>query len=194
MAKRGTAPEINAGSMADIAFLLLIFFLVTTTMNVDTGITRILPPPVVNKNQKVDVKDRNVLKILINSHDLLLVNGKSGDINNLAAKVEDFMTVHPGNNPKYPETKEVYIPALGRKVMMTKGLVSLKNDRGTSYNMYIKVQDQLAKAFNEMKNQESLNRYGMKYSELVDKKKIDLIDKLVPVRISEAEPENVGGN
>lgn len=192
MAKRA-APEINAGSMADIAFLLLIFFLVTTTMNVDTGITRILPPPVVNKDQKVDVKDRNVLKILINSHDLLLVNGKPGDINSLAAKVEDFMAIHPGNNPKYPEVKETNFPELGKKVMMTRGLVSLKNDRGTSYDMYIKVQDQLAKAFNDMKDQQSLQYFGVKYSELVDKKKIDLIDKLVPVRISEAEPENVGG-
>jgi len=193
MAKRA-APEINAGSMADIAFLLLIFFLVTTTMNVDTGITRILPPPVVNKDQKVDVKDRNVLKILINSHDFLLVNGKPGNINSLAASVEDFMAVHPGNNPSYPEVKEVFFPELGKKIMMTKGIVSLKNDRGTSYNMYIKVQDQLAKAFNEMKDQQALQYFGVKYSELVDKKKIDLIDKLVPVRISEAEPENVGGN
>lgn len=191
MAKRA-APEINAGSMADIAFLLLIFFLVTTTMNVDTGITRILPPPVKSKT-KTDVKDRNVMKILINSHDLLLVNGKPGNIDNLATKVEDFMAIHPGNNPKYPETKEVYFKELGKKVMMTKGIVSLKNDRGTSYNMYIKVQDQLAKAFNDMKNQESLRRFGVKYSELTDKRKIDLIDKLVPVRVSEAEPENVGG-
>ncbi len=192
MAKRA-APEINAGSMADIAFLLLIFFLVTTTMNVDTGITRVLPPPVKNKNAKVDVKDRNVMKILINSHDLLLVNGKPGDINSLATQVEDFMAIHAGNSDKYPETKEVFIPELGKKVIMTKGIVSLKNDRGTSYNMYIKVQDQLAKAFNEMKDQKSLQYYGVKYDELVDKKKIDIIDKLVPVRISEAEPENVGG-
>lgn len=193
MAKRA-APEINAGSMADIAFLLLIFFLVTTTMNVDTGITRILPPPVKNKNAKVDVKDRNVMKILINSHDLLLVNGKPGDINSLATQVEDFMAIHPGNNPKYPETKEVYFKELGKNVMMTKGIVSLKNDRGTSYDMYIKVQDQLAKAFNEMKDQASMKYFGVKYKDLYKKANIDLIDKLVPVRISEAEPENVGGD
>jgi len=191
MAKRA-APEINAGSMADIAFLLLIFFLVTTTMDVDTGITRKLPPPVENKDENVDVKDRNVLKVLINSHDLLLVNGKPGNVENLATKVKDFMAIHP-NNSAYPEVTEKFIPELGKKVPMTKGIVSLKNDRGTSYEMYIKVQNELARAFNEMKDEQSLKYYGLKYDQLVDDKKISLINKLVPVRVSEAEPENVGG-
>lgn len=191
MARRA-APEINAGSMADIAFLLLIFFLVTTTMDTDIGITRILPPPVKNKNEKVDVKDRNVLKILINSHDFLLVNGKPGDVRTLSQKVEDFMALHP-NDESYPEVKEKYFPELGKNIMMTKGVVSLKNDRGTSYEMYIKVQNELAKAFDQMKDQESLRYFGIKYKDLVDQKKIDLINDLVPIRISEAEPENVGG-
>lgn len=186
------APEINAGTVADIAFLLLIFFLVTTNMNVDTGITRILPPLLKNKNEKVDVKDRNVLKVLINSHDFMLVNGKPGTVQTLPAEVEDFMAVHP-NNKAYPQVKEIYFPQLGRKIMMTKGIVSLKNDRGTSYNMYIKVQNALALAFHVMKNIQSIKYFGVKYDELVDKRKIDLINKLVPVRISEAEPENVGG-
>jgi biopolymer transport protein ExbD len=191
MAKRA-APEINAGSMADIAFLLLIFFLVTTTMDVDTGITRKLPPPVENQDENVDVKDRNVLKILINSHDLLLVNGKPGSVDNLATKVKDFMAIHPNNNA-YPEVQEKLIPELGKKILMTKGIVSLKNDRGTSYEMYIKVQNELARAFNEMKDEQSLKLYGLKYDQLVDDKKVKLINKLVPVRVSEAEPENVGG-
>ncbi len=191
MAKRA-APEINAGSMADIAFLLLIFFLVTTTMDVDTGITRKLPPPVENKNENVDVKDRNVLKVLINSHDLLLVNGKPGNVSNLAEKVKDFMAIHL-NNKAYPEVQEKYIPELGKKVLMTKGIISLKNDRGTSYEMYIKVQNELARAFNDMKDEQSLKYYGIKYDQLMDDKKVKIINKLVPVRVSEAEPENVGG-
>ncbi len=191
MARRA-APEINAGSMADIAFLLLIFFLVTTTMDVDTGITRILPPPVKNKKENVDVKERNVLKILINSHDLMLVNGKPANISNLANKIIDFMSIHP-NDKAYPEVQEKFIPELGKKVLMTKGIVSLKNDRGTSYDMYIMVQDAIAKAFNEMKDQQSLKYYGMKFDELVNNKKIKTINKLVPIRVSEAEPENVGG-
>ncbi len=191
MAKRA-APEINAGSMADIAFLLLIFFLVTTTMDVDTGITRILPPPVKNKNENVDVKERNVMKVLINSHDLMLVNGKPAAISNLTQKVVDFMSLHP-NNKSYPEVQEKFIPGLGKKVLMSKGIVSLKNDRGTSYKMYISVQDAIAKAFNLMKDQESLKYYGLKFDQLVDPKKIKTVNKLVPIRVSEAEPENVGG-
>jgi biopolymer transport protein ExbD len=191
MAKRA-APEINAGSMADIAFLLLIFFLVTTTMDVDTGITRILPPPVKNKNENVDVKERNVLKVLINSHDLMLVNGKPANLSNLTQKIVDFMSLHP-NNSAYPEVKEKFIPGLGKKVLMSKGIISLKNDRGTSYKMYISVQDAIAKAFNLMKDQQSLKYYGLKYDQLVNPKKIKTINKLVPIRVSEAEPENVGG-
>ncbi len=190
MAKRA-APEINAGSMADIAFLLLIFFLVTTTMDVDTGITRKLPPPVENPDQNIDVKDRNVLKILVNSHDQILVDGKPGNIKTLANKVEDFMAIHP-DNPKYPETQVKHIDGLGKDVIMSKGIISLKNDRGTSYKMYIEIQNELAKAFDEMKDQMSLKYYGVKYGQLVDDRKIKIINKLVPVRVSEAEPENVG--
>ncbi len=84
--------------MADIAFLLLIFFLVTTTMDIDTGIIRKLPPPVENKDENIDVKDRNVLKILVNSHDMLLVDGRPGNIAALKDKAKDFMAVHHNND------------------------------------------------------------------------------------------------
>jgi len=191
MARRA-APEINAGSMADIAFLLLIFFLVTTTMDVDTGITRKLPPPVEDPDQDVDVKDRNVLKILVNSHDMLMVDGKRMDIRQLKDKTKDFMAIHP-DNPDYPEVTTKYIEELGKEFPATKGVISLKNDRGTSYNMYIQVQNELAKAFNEMKNEKSMELFGVKYTQLVDENKIKAINKLVPVRISEAEPEDIGG-
>jgi biopolymer transport protein ExbD len=191
MAKRAV-PEINAGSMADIAFLLLIFFLVTTTMDVDTGIIRKLPPPVENNQENVDVKERNVLKILVNSHDQLLIDGERGDVRMLKDKVKDFMALHP-DNPNYPEIKMKYIEELGKEVPLSKGVISLKNDRGTSYGMYIKVQNELARAFNEMKNEKSIQLYGVKYNQLVDDKKVKIINKLVPVPISEAEPENVGG-
>ena len=191
MAKR-QAPEINAGSMADIAFLLLIFFLVTTTMDVDTGITRKLPPPVENKDENVKVKDRNVLKVLVNSRDQLMVNGQQMDISQLKNKAIDFMTVHR-NNPEYPEVEEKMIPELGKKVWVSKGIISLKNDRGTSYEMYIAVQNELAAAFNEMRNQTARELYGVNYNQLISKQKIDAVNKIIPIRISEAEPENIGG-
>ena len=191
MARRA-APEINAGSMADIAFLLLIFFLVTTTMDVDSGITRKLPPPVEADDEDIVVKDRNVLKILINSHDRLLIDGKPGDISMLKHKAIDFMSIHP-NNESYPEYTLKHIDALGMDMQMSKGIISLKNDRGTSYDMYIAVQNELASAFHEMKDELSLRLFGLKYKQLIDKNKIKGINKAVPVRISEAEPEDIGG-
>ncbi len=192
MAKRA-APEINAGSMADIAFLLLIFFLVTTTMDVDTGITRKLPPPVENNDDDIEVKDRNVLKILINSHDRLLIDGKPGNVLTLKNKAKDFMAIHP-NDETYPEYEPKLIEELGMERFMSKGVISLKNDRGTSYDMYIKVQNELAAAFNEMKDELSMELFGVKYTQLVDENKINGINKAIPVRISEAEPEDIGGN
>jgi len=191
MAKRA-APEINAGSMADIAFLLLIFFLVTTTMDVDSGITRILPRAVRVDDPERLVIERNVLRVLINSHNKLLIDGIPGDISMLKRKVIDFMTPHP-DNEKYPEIREKHIEELGIDIIASQGLISLKNDRGTSYDMYIAVQNELASAFNEMKDRLSMELFGLKYSQLIDKNKIVGINKAVPVRISEAEPEDIGG-
>ena len=192
MAKRAV-PEINAGSTADIAFLLLIFFLVTTTMDTDSGIVRKLPPPVENNDEQADVKDRNVLKILVNSHDMLLIDGKPGNINYLKDKTIDFMSIHL-NNDDYPEVKEIEVEELnGKKIWVSKGIISLKNDRGTSYDMYIQVQNELARAFNEMKDEMSVNIYNTKYNQLIKKDEIKVINKLVPVRVSEAEPEDIGG-
>lgn len=192
MAKKA-APEINAGSMADIAFLLLIFFLVTTTMDVDTGITRKLPPPVENPDEDVDVNQRNVLKILLNSRNDLMVDGKRMDIFMLKDKTKDFMAIHP-DNEEYPEVTTRFIEELGKDVPASKGVISLKNDRGTSYDMYIQVQNELARAFNEMKDDKSVELFGMKYTALIDKTKIKAINKIVPVRVSEAEPEDIGEN
>jgi biopolymer transport protein ExbD len=186
------APEINAGSMADIAFLLLIFFLVTTTMDVDTGITRRLPPPVEDPDQDIDVKERNVMKVLVNSRDRLMVNGKEAFVDNLKEIAKDFMAIHP-NNPEYPEVQEKYIEELKREITTSKGVISLKNDRGTSYEMYISVQNELAAAFNEMKDELSQDLFGVKYTQLVDEQQIKGINKAVPIRISEAEPEDIGG-
>jgi len=186
------SPEINAGSMADIAFLLLIFFLVTTTMDVDTGISRKLPPPVEEPDQDIDVKDRNVMKVLVNSQDRLMVNGKPADISQLKDLTKEFMAIYPDDG-EHPETTEKFIDELGRNVVTSKGIISLKNDRGTSYQMYIAVQNELASAFNEMKDEKSKELYGIKYTQLVDENQIKAVNKIIPVRVSEAEPEDIGG-
>lgn len=189
MKKKREVPEINAGSMADIAFLLLIFFLVTVTMDVDTGITRKLPPPV-EDDTKVDLNQRNIFEVLINSANMLLVEGKRGDLLTLKDEAKHFFQ-NPGNDPNLPEKKTENIPLLG-EIAVSKGVVSLKNDRGTSYEMYIRVQNELTKAFTELRDELSIEKFGTKFSNLVDEQKIEAIQSAIPIAISEAEPEDVG--
>jgi biopolymer transport protein ExbD len=191
MARRAST-EINAGSMADIAFLLLIFFLVTTTMDVDTGIVRRLPPPV---EEEIDqkIKERNVMNVLVNKNDRLLVNGKPGSVSTLKDVAKNFMMPHFPDNLNFPESEQKLIDLIG-DVYVSKGVISLKNDRGTSYDMYINVQNELARAFNELRDDLSKEKFGVKFSQLTDEAKIKAINEAVPVRISEAEPESIGGN
>jgi biopolymer transport protein ExbD len=191
MARRAT-PEINAGSMADIAFLLLIFFLVTTTMDVDTGIIRRLPPPV-EKPEDIKIKERNVMNVLVNKNDRLLVNGRPGDIRTLKDEAKKFMTPVFPDNPSFPETEVLSIPLIG-DIHTSKGVISLKNDRGTSYDIYIRVQNELARAFNELRDELSLRYFGVRFTSLTNEDQIKAVNEAVPIRISEAEPENIGDN
>jgi len=185
-------PEVNASSTADIAFLLLVFFLVTTTMDVDSGIYRKLPP-MPEKDQIQDapkVKPRNVLLVLINQHDLLQVGGDVMNVKNLKAKVKEFI-MNPANKPKYSEKKEKDVPFFG-KSQVSKGIVSLQSDVGTSYEMYIRIQDELASAFVEMKDDKSLQTWGKRFADLTQEQQ-DAIKKLIPTAVSEAEPKKIGG-
>lgn len=177
--------------MADIAFLLLIFFLVTTTMDVDTGITRKLPPPVTDDTE-IDIRERNIFKVLVNSADMLLVEGKPGTLETLKNETIYFFT-NPTDDPELAEIEMKTIEGLG-EIRVSKGVVSLKNDRGTSYDMYIKVQNELTRAFQELRDQLSMDRFGTKFDNLVDPAKVEAIQEAIPIAISEAEPEDIGGN
>ncbi len=199
MAKREIS-EINAGSMADIAFLLLIFFLVTTTMDTDTGLIRRLPPPpeeIPDENDKV--KQRNIFEILVNANDQLLVEGEYMEVTELRAKAKEFIQSDP-TNPEMPEFLETEIPRLG-VVAVSKQIISLQNDNGTSYEMYIKVQNELVAAYNELRNEFAQQKFNKSYTELaqqagssdVAKEKMKAVKKFYPQRISEAEPKKVGG-
>lgn len=184
--------EFNASSMADIAFLLLIFFLVTTTMDVDTGISRRLPPPIDPNVEPPDVKERNIFNVLVNKNDRLLVEGKEGDINLLKDQAKEFLA-NPYNREDLPEKRMENIPLLG-EYQVSKGIISLKNDRGTSYDMYIKVQNELTKAINELRDELARERFGIKFENIKDEAMIEAIQDAIPVSISEAEPEDVGGD
>ena len=184
-------PEINSGSMADISFLLLTFFLLTSSINTDMGISRKLPPPIDPSVKPPEIKKRNIITVLVNSNDQLLVNGGLGDITTLKSKTVEFLS-NPANDPNLPEKTIKYIDLLGN-TEVSKGVISLQNDRGTSYEMYIKVQNELTAAVTELRNKLSKEKFGKKFEDLKSEGKIEAIQKAIPVSISEAEPKNVGG-
>ncbi len=195
MGKR-TVQEINASSMADIAFLLLIFFLVTTTMSVDKGLSRRLPPPLPPDMEKpdVEVKQRNMFMVLINSNNQLLVQGEPVDVQDLRERAKEFI-LNEANDPTLPELSpvEIYVKGATVNVMATVDhIVSLQNDRGTEYQKYIEVQNELVAAYSEVREDFARRTYGMSYAELSadDQKEVQ---KVYPQKISEAEPKNYGG-
>ena len=182
--------EINAGSMADIAFLLLIFFLVATTMNVDSGIQRVLPAMQEEDVKPTDVKERNVLLVYVNKNSEILVGGKRTDISLLKDEVKNFVS-NPANDPNLPEKEETEIELIG-KFMVSKGVVSLQNDRATPYDMYIQVQNELTRAFHELRDDVSMMKFNKKFMDL-DEDQRKAVQKAVPQSISEAEPRNTTG-
>lgn len=185
-------PEINGSSLADIAFLLLIFFLVTTTMNVDTGLNRMLPPmPEQNtKQEDIEVKKRNMLAVKINKSDRLLVAGEPMEVYMLKDKAKEFI-MNPNEEEHLPEVKDVDIPLIGR-FKVGQGVISLQNDNGTTYRMYMLVQNELVAAYNELREDLAKNSFGKQYSKLTPEEQ-EAVDKAIPQRISEAEPKNIGG-
>jgi len=193
--KRRELQEINAGSMADIAFLLLVFFLVTTTMDSDWGLARRLPPPLdINQPEPPPIKDRNVFVVLANANDQLLVEGEILEINQLKEKAKEFID-NPNDIADLPEKKITKVKFFGN-YPVSKQVISLQNDNGTSYDLYIQVQNELAAAYSELRNKLAAEKFGVSYDYLVesnDKPKIKAIRAIYPQRISEAEPKNVGG-
>lgn len=196
MAKgKRSVPDINSSSTADIAFLLLIFFLLTTSMDTDRGLARRLPPPP-EKDAKVDdevtVKERNVLQILLNKNDQLMCNGEQITVKELRERAKEFIA-NPTDDPNMPEKHPKNIPGLGDVMVTDKHVISLQNDRGTTYSEYIKVQNELVAAYNELRDELSQEKWGKNYSEL-DENRQEAVRDFYPQRISEAEPKNYGGD
>lgn len=184
-------PGLNTSSMSDISFLLLAFFLLVSNINTDQGIARRLPPPLPpNQDKPPEVKERNIFVVKINSKDRLLFNGEVGDIRDLKDRAKEFLG-NPNDDPNLPEKIPMDIPLLGT-MDISKGIISLQNDRGTSYDMYIAVQNELAAAINEMRDELSMEKFSRKYVDLNDKQ-AEAVDQAIPIAISEAEPTKVGG-
>lgn len=230
--KRGGLQEINAGSMADIAFLLLIFFLVTTTMDTDVGILRLLPP-VVEDTEADIVKEKNIYEVLVNDADMLLVEDEPMEITELRAGAIEFLT-NPDKRDDLPEKIRVSKSQVAEKVasytaavngaqdentrkgyegelkkwkakqnaikllgeydeLPPAAVISLQTGSKTSYEMYLKVQNELQAAVRTLRDQISMDNFGVPYGEL-DSNTLDGQDKIkavrvvYPQRISEAEP------
>lgn len=190
MGKKKT-PAINSSSTADIAFLLLCYFLMTTTMDSKTGLQRRLPP-MPDKEQKVEdikINRRNIIIVRINSADRLLAGSEPIDISQLKDKIKEFIS-NPADDPNLPEKETKVIEGYG-ECPVTKGVISLQNDRGTSYRAYIEVQNELVKAINELRDEFSMKNWGKKFASLnEDQQKI--VKEAVPQNISEAEPKDTG--
>lgn len=186
--------EINAASMADIAFMLLIFFLVATTMDIDSGLYRVLPP-MPDEQQLEDqdnkIKERNVFVVLVNRNDDLLVEGEPLRIDQLREKTKEFLK-NEDRKEILPEMKIEYIEPFG-EIEVTKGIISLQNDIGTSYKTYLAVMNELLAAGNEIKDEFSLARFGKKYDDITADQR-DAVRDAVPCIISEAEPKKIGGD
>ena len=191
MGKKKT-PGINSSSTADIAFLLLCYFLMTTTMGDQAGLHRRLPP-IPDKEQKAQdqkVNRRNIIIVRINSADRLFAGNEALDVSLLKDKIKEFIA-NPSDDPNLPEKEMKEIEGLGM-YPVSKGVISLQNDRGTSYQAYISVQNELVKAVNELRDEFSMQRYGKKF-DFLDEDKQDIVKKAIPQNISEAEPKDVGG-
>lgn len=189
MGKKKT-PAINSSSTADIAFLLLCYFLMTTTMGSQNGLSRRLPP-MPDPNQKLEdqkVNRRNIIVVKINSADRLLAGSEPMDISQLKDKIKEFLT-NPLDDPNLPEKTMTEIEGFGQ-YPVSKGVISLQNDRGTSYRAYIAVQNELVKAVNEIRNDFAMKNYGKPFDRL-DEEQQEITKKAIPQNISEAEPKDV---
>lgn len=206
-------PEINAGSMADIAFLLLIFFLVTTTMDVDTGIVRKLPPPPQpNQSDNIQMNERNVLVILVNKDNLVAIKGELIEVSELRDRVVEFFSNPSGNenlseqmnivdkrteemakDDPDEEKIEIYnniIAEIGDYITISKGVISIQNDRTTKYGKYMEVQNEVVGAINDLRDDLSKQTWGKLFDDLTDSQ-IEMIKTIYPFAISEAEPRSL---
>ena len=198
MARRAGAPEVNAGSMADIAFLLLIFFLVTTTIETDAGLDRMLPPIEPPKDIDVVIKQKNIFQVNINKNGQLLADEELIDLKQLRSKAMAFLDNGGDGTCTYCKGKKNSESSDNP----TKAIISLKNDRETKYGTYITVQNELVGAYNDLRNREAQRLFGRDFTDMEAeylnpetaqsikddlKDKVKRIQDLFPQKLSEAE-------
>lgn len=206
MPRRKGAPEVNAGSMADIAFLLLIFFLVTTTIETDAGLDRMLPP-IEPPDTDVVIKQKNIFTVSINKYGQLLVEEELLNLEDLRDAAIAFLDNGgaPAGSPEYCNYCQGKRDASSSDNPQ-KAIISLKNDRETAYKTYITVQNELVGAYNDLRNRESRRLYNRDFTEMESeylnpetpssvrdelKEKVQRIQELFPQKLSEAETSKI---
>ncbi|MBP3688517.1 MAG: biopolymer transporter ExbD [Bacteroidaceae bacterium] len=196
--KKKKMPGLNTSSTADISFMLLIFFLVTTSMDTDMGLARRLPQPPEDdqKDVEIDVKERNVFNVRINADGYLALyrNGNYDFIalEDLRAQAKEFID-NPHNLGSLPEKHVKDIELLGPMAVTDNHVISVQTDRGTPYNIYFQVQNELVAAYNELRDELSMARFHKPYAALDEERRV-AIRAVYPQKISEAEPKKYGGN
>jgi len=203
MARR-SAPEINAGSMADIAFLLLIFFLVTTTIEKDRGLVRALPPDQPTDAEPPVIKEKNLFVVIVNDSGELLVEDEPMEMKDLQEAAIEFL-----DNGGVPRGQEGYCDyCQGKRSPQSsdypdKAIITVKSLRESSYESFIIVQNELVGAYNFLRDRESNRLYGWKFSELsaqieegvykgneeAAKAKLKIIKDMYPQKLSEIDPK-----
>lgn len=183
-------PSINGSSTADIAFILLIFFLITTSMDTDKGLKRRLPPlvPKEEKQNDIEINERNIMQLLVNRRDQIAVlkagNAQVIPLDQLKDKVKEFI-VNPTEDATLPERETRMIEGLGERTVTTSSYaISLKNEVETSYQMYINVQNELLKAYAEVWDEVAQREFGKNYDNLRPEKQKMIVD-MYPMHISE---------
>lgn len=194
MGKKRKMPGLNTSSTADISFMLLIFFLVTTSMDTDQGLGRTLPKPPEDDqlNNEIKIKERNILNIRINKDNYVMIGDDYASLDDVKERAKEFIK-NPENRSNLPELKAKKIKGLGKTMMVTENhVISVQTDRGTDYGVYFQVQDALVAAYNELRDELSKEEFGYRY-EFLTAEQQKAIREVYPQKISEAEPKKYGG-
>jgi len=187
--KKKDVPEISGTGQSDISFLLICFFLMTSSMDQSMGLNRRLPPMPEDKpiDKPNEVKPHNVLLVLVDGQDRISVNGKTMDIRDLRSTAKEFI-LNPTNSPSKSSKKAKDIAGLG-SVQVSEAVISMQNVRSTSYDTYLGVQNELVAAYNELRNEESVARFNRKFDDLNDRQR-EMIVEIYQQRISETPPKD----
>lgn len=181
-------PSVSSGPMADIAFLLLIFFIIATSIENEKGIIRKLP---IDSGDELNTKKRNTFLVRINNENKLLVQNNEMPLSELRHATKEFIE-NPACKENLPEKEIININPIGNIYVTKNHIISLQNDRGTTYAAYIAVQNELTAAYNELRDEFAQKQFGKAFAELDDGYK-EAVEKVYPLRISESEPKEIGG-